>query len=132
MDPQTLKKDIGDFKLSIWNYIVIGCKGIFGNGFVSIVEYLLQLFNEQVLGKCDPEALKKWSQVFEALADFIERMLTIFMSQGAVYEASKATIKAVRDLAQHLSDGKYVPDELEADIEAVRLAVEAWRKARSR
>ena len=120
------------FKLGLWNYIVIGCKGIFGGGLPSIVKYVLGLFNEKVLGRCDPGTLAKWSQVFCALAEFVRRAVEIFVVDGPVKDAADKTITSLSALSTHLSDGVYESAELDADIESVYAAVEAWKAAAKR
>ena len=49
--------ELADFKLSLWNWVVIFFKGKFGSGITSVIEYVLNLFNDRFLSKISPEKL---------------------------------------------------------------------------
>lgn len=115
------------FKLSIWNYLVIGCKGIFGDGITSIIQYIAKLFTEQVLGKCNPELLKKWAEVFEALASFVQFVVGRFVTEEKKLAAANATIEAICHLATVLKDGELTADEINSEVDKILAAVEAWK-----
>lgn len=132
MGKETEKKPLSDFKLSLWNYIVIGCKGIFGDGMSSIVAYVLGLFNKKVLSRCPAEELKKWSGVFRSLMVFVSDVVEIFVTEEAVRLAAGSTTEVLGKLASHLEDGNYSEEELDADIEAVYAAIENWKRATSK
>lgn len=117
------------FKLGFWNYIVIGCKGIFGGGITSIIEYVAKLFTEKVLAKCDAESLKKWAEVFEQLAVFVQFVVARIITDEKKKSAADATIDAIKHLATVLKDGVLTSDEINEEIDKVMKAVEAWKAA---
>lgn len=118
-------------KLSVWNYLVLFCKAKFGGGITSVIEYLLNLFNEKVLSKVSPEELKKYSGIVVALAEFCEKVLDLYMLDEAKRTALTKTVEALCALADSLSDGKVTPDELNKVIDEVVAAIAAWKDARN-
>jgi len=118
------------FKLGLWNYLVIGCKGIFGGGVTSIVEYIAKIFTEQVLAKCDKELLKKWAEVFEKLADFLQFVIDQFITDEKKKAAADATIVAIKNLAVALKDGELTADEINDELDKVYAAIDAWKAAK--
>ena len=116
-----------DFKLSLWNWVVIFCKGKFGGGMSSVFEYILNIFNEKVLSKVSPEDLKKYSGIIVALAEFGQKVLDIYIVDEAKRVALSKTVATLRDLATALEDGKVTTEELEQAINAVIEVVDAWK-----
>jgi len=116
-----------DFKLSLWNWVVIFCKGKFGGGLASVFEYILNIFNDKVLSKVTPEDLKKYSGIVVALAEFGEKILAIYLVDEAKRVALSKTVETLRDLATALEDGKVTTEELEQTINAVIEVVNAWK-----
>ena len=118
-------------KLSVWNYLVIFFKGKFGGGISSVIEYVLNLFNEKVLSKVSPVDLMKYSGIVVALAEFCEKVLDLYILDEAKRTALTKTVEALRALANSLDDGKVTPEELSKVIDEVIAAIKAWKDARN-
>lgn len=113
--------------LTLWNWVVIFCKGKFGGGLPAVLEYILDIFNEKVLRKVSPENLKKYSALVVALAEFGEKVLNIYIMDEGKKEALTKTVDTLRNLATALEDGKVTPDEMEQAIQDVTDTINAWK-----
>ena len=120
-----------DFKLSLWNWAVIFCKGKFGGGITSVLEYILTIFNDKVLSKVSPEDLKKYSGIIVALAEFGEKVLDIYIVDEAKRNALSKTVETLRKLATALEDGKVTSEELELTINEVIETINAWKSIKN-
>lgn len=118
---------VKSLKLSWWNYLVIACKAKFGGGWASVAEYCLDLLNDKVLSRLAPEELKKYAVLAQEIAELIRKGVEIFVKSEAGKKAGTATIDAFTHLAKALEDGKITAEELDAEIEAVKAAIEAWK-----
>ena len=120
-------KKAADFKLSLWNWVVIFFKGKFGDGLTSVFEYILNIFNDKVLSKVSPEELKKYSALIIALAEFGEKILNIYIMDEGKKSALSKTVDTLRKVSISLEDGKVTADELEQTINDLVDTVEAWK-----
>lgn len=116
-----------DFKLSLWNWVMIFCKGKFGGGLSSVFEYVVNLFNDKVLSKVSPEDLKKYSGIVVALAEFGEKILNLYTVDEAKKTALAKTVESLRNLAAVLEDGSVTSEELEQTINDIIETVNAWK-----
>lgn len=116
-----------DFKLSLWNWVMIFCKGKFGGGLSSVFEYVVNLFNDKVLSKVSPEDLKKYSGIVVALAEFGEKILNLYTVDEAKKTALAKTVESLRKLAVVLEDGSVTSEELEQTINDIIETVNAWK-----
>ena len=121
------KEKAVDFKLSLWNWVVIFCKGKFGDGLTSVIEYILNIFNAKVLSKVSPEELKKYSAIIVALAEFGEKILNIYLMDAGKKTAHSKTVDTLRKVSVSLEDGKVTSDELEQVINDLVGTIEAWK-----
>lgn len=124
-------KKAADFKLSLWNWVVIFCKGKFGDGLTSVLEYILNIFNDKVLSKVSPEELKKYSALIVALAEFGAKILNIYLMDAGKKVALSKTVDTLRKLSVSLEDGKVTADELEQTINDLVDTIEAWKNIRN-
>lgn len=120
-------KKATDFRLSLWNWIVIFCKGKFGDGLTSVFEYILNIINDKVLSKVSPEELKKYSALIVALAEFGEKILNIYIMDAGKRAALSKTVAMLRKVSISLEDGKVTPDELEETINDLVETIKAWK-----
>lgn len=120
-----------NFKLSLWNWVVVFCKGKFGGGVSSVLEYILNIFNDKVLSKVSPEELKKYSGLIVALAEFGEKVLNIYVIEPKKRKALSKTVDTLRKLADSLSDGNVTADELETAINDVIDTINAWKSIKN-
>lgn len=120
-----------DFKLSIWNWVVIFCKGKFGDGLTSVFEYILNIFNTKVLSKVSPAELKKYSALIVALAEFGEKILNIYIMGDAKKTALSKTVDTLRKVSVSMEDGKVTAEELEQIINDLVDTIEAWKNIRT-
>lgn len=116
-----------DFKLSLWNWVVIFCKGKFGGGLTSAFSYIANLLNDKVLSRVAPEELKKYSELVVALAEFGEKILNIYCMDYGKRRALAITVENLRRLADSLGDGKVTPEELEEAVNSVVEVIHAWK-----
>ena len=117
--------------MSAWNWMVVFFKGKFGGGITSVIQYLLNLFNEKVLAKVDPEELKKYSGLVIAIAEFGEKVLDLYVMDEAKRAALAKTVETLRYIADSLADGKVTADELNKAIDDVTACIKAWKDAKS-
>lgn len=130
MDMEKMEK-AADFKLSLWNWLVIFCKGKFGDGLTSVFEYILNIFNTKVLSKVSPEELKKYSALIVALAEFGEKILNIYIMGDAKKAALSKTVDTLRKVSVSMEDGKVTSEELEQTINDLVDTIEAWKNIRT-
>ena len=117
--------------MSAWNWLVVFFKGQFGGGMTSVIQYLLNLFNEKVLSKVKPEELKKYAGLVIAIAEFGEKVLDLYVMDEAKRAALAKTVEALRTLADALADGTVTSEELDKVIDAVTACIKAWKDAKS-
>lgn len=117
--------------MSAWNWLVVFFKGKFGGGMTSVIQYLLNLFNEKVLSKVKPEELKKYAGLVIAIAEFGEKVLDLYVMDEAKRAALAKTVEALRTLADALADGTVTSEELDKVIDAVTACIKAWKDAKS-
>lgn len=120
-----------DFKLSLWNWAVIFCKGKFGGGITSVLEYVLTIFNDKVLSKVSPEDLKKYSGIIVALAEFGQKVLDLYIVDEAKLNALTKTVETLRNLATALEDGEVTTEELELAINEVIETINVWKSIKT-
>ena len=123
--------DTPKLSLSLWNWVVIFFKGKFGGGLSSVIEYILDLFNDKVLSKISVDDLKKYSGIILALIEFCEKVLRLYEMDEAKRIALQKTVDTLRKLSVTLQDGKVTPEELEQAIEAVVDTINAWKSLKS-
>lgn len=117
--------------MSAWNWLVVFFKGKFGGGMTSVIQYLLNLFNEKVLSKVKPEELKKYAGLVIAIAEFGEKVLDLYVMDEAKRAALAKTVETLRHIANSLADGKVTADELNKAIDDVTACIKAWKDAKS-
>jgi len=102
-------------------------------GVAGLIEYLLDLFNDQVLAKVkDKEEFAAYAEDVAQFVFFLDGVMnrhTKWMSD-AKRAAFSATINAVKELADALKDCKFEASELDAVIEKIKAAIEAWKAAK--
>ena len=100
-------------------------------GWAGLAGYALEVGNS-VLAGANRETLAKSAEIVRGVANSIQLALTTFAAQiKPVYaEAGLRTVEAVNTLALALADGTITTDELDANIETVRAAIEAWQAAK--
>ena len=120
-----------DFKLSLWNWAVIFCKGKFGGGVSAVLQYILTLFNEKVLSKVSTSDLKKYSGIIVALAEFGEKVLKLYVMDEKKRVALSKTVDTLRKLSDALADGSVTEEELETCINDCIETIDAWKNLKS-
>lgn len=96
-------------------------------GWAELAKLLCTAFTK-LLRKADPAKLKKYSELAAKIAVFLQGLVDVFVDGAKEKVAATATITCVRTLAEHLEDGEYTTEELDADVENIIAAVDAWKK----
>ena len=97
-------------------------------GWTGLASYLLEVLNEALAG-ANRETLAKSAEIVRGIANVIQTAIATFSGQmkPAYVEAGLKTVEAVNTLALALADGTITADELDANIETVRAAIDAWQ-----
>ena len=114
---------LNDLEISKWTAFWTLLTG----GFAELAKLLCTAFTK-LLRKANPEKLKKYAELAAKVALLAQRVVDIFVSGDKEKEAATATITCLKTLAEHLEDGEYTTEELEADIDNIVAAIDAWKK----
>ena len=114
---------LNDLEISRWTAFWTLLTG----GFAELAKLLCTAFTK-LLRKADPAKLKKYAELTARIALLAQRVVDIFVSGDKEKEAATATITCLKTLAEHLEDGQYTPDELDADVDNIIAAIDAWKK----
>lgn len=114
---------LNDLEISRWTAFWTLLTG----GWSELAKLICTAFTK-LLAKADPSKLRKYAELAAKIAMFAQRVVDIFVSGDKEKDAATATIVCLRTLAEHLEDGQYTPDELDADIGNIEKCVEAWKK----
>ena len=114
---------LNDLEISRWTAFWTLLTG----GFAELAKLLCTAFTK-LLRKADPAKLKKYAELTARIALLAQRVVDIFVSGDKEKEAATATITCLKTLAEHLEDGQYAPDEIDADVDNIIAAIDAWKK----
>ena len=114
---------LNDLEISRWTAFWTLLTG----GFAELAKLLCTAFTK-LLRKADPANLKKYAELTARIALLAQKVVDIFVSGDKEKEAATATITCLKTLAEHLEDGQYTPDELDADVDNIIAAIDAWKK----
>lgn len=112
---------------SLWNWVVIFCKGKFGKGVPSVFAYMLNILNDKVFTKISVEDIKKYSAIILAVAELGEKILALYVMREPKKIAMETTIESLKRLASYIEDGKVSEEEFAEAIEAVSATIDAWK-----
>lgn len=113
-------------KIKAWIALLTG-------GMAGIVKYVLEAFNKQVLGRItNKETAAKYIKDAQALSAFLGAILENHSADLSENRkaALKSILEAVDKLAVSLEDLQVSQAELDAIIEKVKAAIDAWKKAK--
>ena len=96
-------------------------------GWAELAKLICTAFT-RLLAKADPSKLRKYAELTAKIALLAQRVVDVFVSGDKEKEAATATITCLRTLAEHLEDGEYTTEELDADIDNIVAAIDAWKK----
>ena len=103
-------------------------------GMAGIIKYFLDVFNDQVLGRIsNKESAAKYLHDVQAASIFLRAIMENHdedLSEERK-EAFAAILVAIDELAEALEDFELEQKELDEIIEAVKKAIDAWKKAKS-
>ena len=114
---------LNDLEISKWTAFWTLLTG----GWAELAKLICTAFTK-LLAKADPAKLKKYAELTARIALLAQGVVDIFVSGEKEKEAATATITCLRTLAEHLEDGQYTPDELDADVDNIIAAIDAWKK----
>jgi len=101
----------------------------FTGGLTSVIEYLLDLFNEMIQ-KLPAAEVAKYAQLAKDVANFVYNLANTLITNDAKKKAALLTAQAFADLATALLDSTLTKEELETVIASVKAAIEAWKEAK--
>lgn len=93
-------------------------------GWAGLAVYILEALNKW-LAKLDQSKLAQAALVVKSVANAIDALAPLVPAKYA--DAIKATTAAVSTLASSLADGKVTQEELDANVDAIEAAIEAWK-----
>lgn len=96
-------------------------------GWAGLAVYILEAVNKW-LDTLDQSKIAQAALVAKSVANAIDALAPLVPTK--YFDAIKATTSAVGTLATTLSDGKVTQDELDANIDAVEAAIDAWKKTK--
>ena len=114
---------LNDLEISKWTAFWTLLTG----GWAELAKLICTAFTK-LLAKADPSKLRKDAELTAKIALLTQRVVDVFVSGDKEKEAATATITCLRTLAEHLEDGQYTTDELDADIANIVAAIDAWKK----
>ena len=114
---------LNDLEISKWTAFWTLLTG----GWSELAKLICTAFTK-LLAKADPSKLRKYAELAAKIALLAQRVIDVFVSGDKEKEAATATITCLRTLAEHLEDGEYTPDELDADVDNIIAAIDAWKK----
>lgn len=97
-------------------------------GWAGLAEYILRAINGW-LAKLDKSKLAEAAKIVKAVASALGILLTTFLPDRYKAAATQ-TLCALETLAEAMADGNITPEELDANIDAIEAAIEAWKEAR--
>ena len=102
-------------------------------GLAGLIKYVLDLFNTQILGRItNKETGLKYIKDVQAFSTFLRVIIENHSDDFS--EGHKAALNsilaAVDELSKALEDFEINQDELDAIIEKVKDAIDAWKKAK--
>jgi hypothetical protein len=101
-------------------------------GLTGLIKYVLDLFNTQILARIpDKETGLKYIKDVQAFSVFLRTVVEIHSDDlsDSRKAALNSILAAVDELAKALEDFEINQDELDAIIEKVKDAIDAWKKA---
>lgn len=120
MDITTLFKNLDISKLSIiWAFLT--------GGWAGLAKLICEAFTK-LLSKANPTKLKEYSELAAKIASFIRTGIDLFLKDEKTKVAAEATAKAIEQLANHIADGIYNEQELNADIDTITVCLDAWKE----
>lgn len=107
---------------------VKGLWALLTGGWVGLAGYGLEIGNDLFAG-ANRETLAKSAEIVRGIASVIQTAIATFSGQmkPAYVDAGLKTVEAVNTLALAMADGTITADELDANIETVRAAIDAWQ-----
>lgn len=96
-------------------------------GWAGLAVYILEAVNKY-LATLDQSKIAQAALVAKSVANAIDALAPLVPTK--YFDAIKATTSAVVTLATALADGKVTQDELDANIDAVEAAIDAWKKTK--
>lgn len=117
----SMKSFVNDLGISIWGIVWSRIKG----GWKGVAIYLCKALTA-LLKKLPSESLKKYSDVIRKVMDLVNLIVVDFVPE-AYKEAGEKTVAAIKILAEHVEDGEYTEEELDADIDAISACIDAWK-----
>lgn len=120
MDTSTILKSLDISKWSAITTLIFG-------GWADLAVLICKAFTN-LLRKADAEHLKQYAEFAVKLVKVISLVSDLFIRDAKVKSAALATGKALADFAEHVGDGEYIPEELDADIDNIEAAVKAWKE----
>lgn len=94
-------------------------------GWAGLAVYILEAVNKW-LAKLDQEKLAQTAAIVKSIANALAILIETFLPIRFV-RAAKTTLDALNTLATALADGKITQEELDANIDAIEAAIEAWK-----
>ena len=98
-------------------------------GWAGLAKLICEAFTK-LLKKADADKLAKYAELAENIAQFIRYGINLFVTDEKLRNAIGAVATAVEQIAVHIKDGEYTPDEMDADIDAIEAAIDAWKEAK--
>lgn len=114
---------LNDLEISKWTAFWTLLTG----GWAELAKLICTAFTK-LLAKADPSKLRKYAELAAKISMFAQGIVDIFVTGDKEKDAATATIVCLRTLAEHLEDGQYTPDELDADVDNIVAAIDAWKK----
>ena len=110
--------DIGKWS-AIWSFMT--------GGWAGLAKLVCEAFTK-LLKRADAEKLAKYAELAEKVAQFIRYGISLFVEDAKLRNAIGAVATAVEQVALHIKDGEYTTDEMDADIDAIEAAIDAWKE----
>lgn len=95
------------------------------DGWSGLMKYVLGFLNA-ALQKLNGDKLRKASQIAVNVAAVVSTAVGVFVDEK-YRDAANKTVDALKDLALAIEDGELSSAELNANIEAINVCIDAWK-----